>query len=154
MDLIHYLVFIPNEVLFIVHHIATLFVLITCRYLVNHGAFPMLVLLILAEITSACQNVWTIAGFRRSDVPAAAKLYESLSPFFYVLYSIARGILAPMFVYKLVVFYLSGGGDGVIPMWAWVSWIIVISSGILVSLVWILNLWIALFRERSKQKLV
>ncbi|CAN1187950.1 TLC domain-containing protein At5g14285 [Linum perenne] len=63
VDLLHYLVFAPGELLFIGHHLATLFVFLTCRYLVGHGAFSILSLLILAEVTSFCQNVWTLAGW-------------------------------------------------------------------------------------------
>ncbi|GAB4829320.1 hypothetical protein Ancab_018990 [Ancistrocladus abbreviatus] len=151
MDLFHYLVFIPNEVLFIAHHIATLYVLLTCRYLVQHGAFPVLALLILAESTSACQNVWTIAGFRKSDVAEAASFYEFMSPGFYAFYSVVRGVLAPLFAYKLGMFFLRGGADGLIPKWAWISWMVVISGAIFVSWLWVLNLWIALYKE-SKQK--
>jgi hypothetical protein len=38
MDLLHYLAFLPADVLFIAHHLATLFVFLTCRYMVRHGA--------------------------------------------------------------------------------------------------------------------
>ncbi|OVA17561.1 Bromodomain [Macleaya cordata] len=50
MDLLHYLIFFPSDILFIGHHLATLFVFVTCRYLVFHGAFAILILLILAEM--------------------------------------------------------------------------------------------------------
>jgi hypothetical protein len=49
MDLLHYLAFLPADVLFIAHHLATLFVFLTCRYMVRHGAYALLVLLVLAE---------------------------------------------------------------------------------------------------------
>lgn len=75
MDLCHYLIFYPRDVLFIGHHLATLFVFVTCRYSVYHGAYAILVLLILAEITSFCQNAWTLAGARRSDSEFAARLF-------------------------------------------------------------------------------
>ncbi|GAB4840569.1 hypothetical protein Ancab_021339 [Ancistrocladus abbreviatus] len=149
MDLFHYLLFIPSEVLYIVHHVATLYVLVTCRYMVQHGAFPILVVLIVAEMTSPCQNVWTITGFRRSDVAEAAKLYESMSPGFYTYYSVVRGIAAPLFTYKLGVFFVKGRGGGLIPPWAWISWMVAISGGIFVSWLWVLNLWIALYTERK-----
>ncbi|ONI30146.1 hypothetical protein PRUPE_1G233600 [Prunus persica] len=73
LDLLHYLLFFPSDVLFILHHLATLYVFTTCRYVVHHGAYAILVLLFLAEITSGCQNVWTLASYRRADSPAAAK---------------------------------------------------------------------------------
>ncbi|KAJ8451552.1 hypothetical protein Cgig2_018186 [Carnegiea gigantea] len=115
MDLLHYFVFKPHDVLFIAHHLATLFVLLTCRFLVNHGAFAILVILVLAEITSPVQNVWSLARLRKNDVPMAAKLYNFLSPGFYVLYTVARGVLAPAYVVNLGCAYASGAADGVIP---------------------------------------
>lgn len=148
MDLLHYLVFCPSEVLFIGHHLATLFVFLTCRYLVLHGAYAILVLLVLAEITSACQNTWTLANARRIDVPTAAKLYDLLSPPFYAFYTVVRGFAGPLFVYEMGVFYLSGEADHVIPKWIWVSWIFVVTVAISVSILWISNLWLELYRER------
>jgi hypothetical protein len=149
MDLCHYLIFYPSDVLFIGHHLATLFVFITCRYLVFHGAFAILVLLILAEVTSFCQNTWTLANARREDSDFARKVYAFLSPPFYALYSVVRGFLGPVFVYKMGEFYLSGLAEDVIPRWVWVSWIIVVVGAISVSILWISNLWIELYRERT-----
>ncbi|GMH06825.1 hypothetical protein Nepgr_008665 [Nepenthes gracilis] len=84
MDLIHYLVFYPNDVLFIAHHLATLFVFVSCRYLVFHGAFSILVLLILAEVSSLFQNLWTLAGARRFDVEFAAKMRRTRDRYSYM----------------------------------------------------------------------
>ncbi|KAL0450764.1 UNVERIFIED_CONTAM: TLC domain-containing protein [Sesamum latifolium] len=139
------------HVLFIGHHLATLFVFLTCRYVVYHGAFAILVLLILAEVTSLCQNVWTLASARRSDVKFAAKLYDFLSPPFYALYSVVRGFLGPYFVYRMLVFYSSGAADSVIPKWVWISWVFVVFTAISVSILWISNLWIQMYRERMKK---
>ncbi|KAL3813869.1 hypothetical protein ACJIZ3_015137 [Penstemon smallii] len=150
MDLVHYLIFFPSDVLFIGHHLATLFVFMTCRYVVYHGALAILGLLILAEVTSFCQNVWTLAGARRLDVEFAAKVYDLLSPPFYALYSVVRGCLGPYFVYRMFRFYLSGAADKVIPKWVWISWVIVVVTAISVSIMWILNLWIELYRDRKK----
>lgn len=151
MDLIHYLVFFPNDILFISHHLATLYVFVTCRFVVRHGALAIIVLLVLAEVTSACQNVWSIARLKKADVPAAAKLYEFLSPPFYVFYSVVRGILGTVVVYKMGAFYASGAADNAIPRWAWISWMVVIVSAILISLLWILNKWIYWYKEKSLQ---
>ncbi|CAK9138547.1 unnamed protein product [Ilex paraguariensis] len=151
MDLFHYLMFYPSDILFIGHHLATLFVFITCRYVVFHGAYAILVLLILAEVTSFCQNAWTLAGARRKDLDYAAKVYEFLSPPFYALYSVARGFAGPLFLYNMFVFYLSGAADEVIPKWIWVSWIIVVGMAISVSILWVSNLWVDLYRERKRK---
>ncbi|KMT13703.1 hypothetical protein BVRB_4g080850 [Beta vulgaris subsp. vulgaris] len=147
MDLTHYLIFYPNDIMFIGHHLATLFVFITCRFLVSHGAFSILVLLILAEITSLLQNLWTLANARRVESEFAAKVYNFLSPPFYVLYTIARVILGPFFVYKMGCSLWRGDADGIIPTWVWISWIGVIVMAISVSILWIWNLWIHFFRE-------
>lgn len=151
MDLVHYLIFYPTDVLFIGHHLATLFVFVTCRYVVYHGAFAILVLLVLAEVTSLCQNVWTLASARRSDVDFAAKVFDLLSPPFYALYSVVRGFLGPYFVYRMFRFYLTGAADSVIPKWVWISWVVVVVAAISVSILWILNLWVVFFSEKKKK---
>ncbi|XP_023772964.1 TLC domain-containing protein At5g14285 [Lactuca sativa] len=148
MDLSHYLIFNPSDVLFIAHHLATLFVFITCRYLVFHGAYGILILLILAEVTSFFQNVWTLARVRKTDSKIAAQVFAVLSPPFYALYSVVRGLFGPVFVYKMLVFYLSGDADDVIPRWVWVSWISVVIAAISVSVLWIYNRWLELYSGR------
>ncbi|KAE8099704.1 hypothetical protein FH972_017661 [Carpinus fangiana] len=47
------------------------------------------------------------------------------------------------------VFYASEAAGNMIPKWAWVSWMVVIVVAILVSILWVLNLWIDWCRERS-----
>ncbi|XP_021647509.2 TLC domain-containing protein At5g14285 [Hevea brasiliensis] len=149
MDLLHYIVFFPTDILLILHHLATLYVLVTCRYMVPHGAYGILVLLILAEVTSPCQNVWSIARFRKNEVPAAARLYEFLSPPFLAFYSVVRGILGPFFAFKMGVFYLRKEGDDLVPGWAWISWMVVTVTAILVSILWVSKHWIDWLRKRS-----
>ncbi|KAF0927123.1 hypothetical protein E2562_029986 [Oryza meyeriana var. granulata] len=150
MDLLHYLAFLPGDTLFIAHHLATLFVFVTCRYLVRHGAYALLVLLVLAEVTSLLQNAWTLAGIWRAEKPAAARVYSALSPPFYFLYTIVRGVAGPLFFLKMSLFYLSGQAVDVIPWWVRISWIIVVGTAITVSNLWIWNLWKELFRERKQ----
>ncbi|KDP46331.1 hypothetical protein JCGZ_10171 [Jatropha curcas] len=151
MDLIHYVIFYPSDVLFIGHHLATLFVFMTCRYVVSHGAYAILWLLILAEVTSLCQNTWTLAGARRTDVKFASKVYDFLSPPFYAFYSLVRGLLGPYFVYQMGAFYISGVADRVIPKWVWISWMIVVTTAISVSILWITNLWVELYRAKKSK---
>ncbi|RAL38151.1 unnamed protein product [Cuscuta campestris] len=151
MDLCHYLVFFPGDVLFIAHHLATLFVFLTCRFAAGHGAYAILVLLVLAELTSFCQNTWTLAGALKSDLSFAAKVYEFFSPPFYALYTVVRGFAGPLFLYRMLVSYLSGDADSVIPPWMWISWIAVVSAAISVSILWISNLWVELYREKSQK---
>ncbi|GFP80481.1 hypothetical protein PHJA_000537700 [Phtheirospermum japonicum] len=67
--------------------------------------FAILVLLILAEVTSLCQ----------------AKVFDVLSPPFYALYFVVGGFLGPYFVYRMFAFYMSGADDTVIPRWVWVG---------------------------------
>jgi hypothetical protein len=147
MDLLHYLAFLPGDVLFIAHHLATLFVFLTCRYLVRHGAYALLVLLVLAEVTSLLQNVWTLAGIWRDQSPAAARVYGALSPPFYALYTLVRGVAGPLFLLKMAAFYVSGQAVDVIPWWVRISWILVVGTAIAVSNLWIWNLWKELVRE-------
>ncbi|XP_057982768.1 TLC domain-containing protein At5g14285-like [Malania oleifera] len=151
-DLLHYFVFFPSDVLFIGHHLATLFAFLTCKYVAAHGAFAICVLLAMAEVTSFCQNMWTLAGVRKGDDLLAKKVYDFLSPPFYTFYSIVRGFAAPFFAYKMGASYISGIVDGVIPKWVWISWMFLVVTFIPVSLLWVSNLWVLLYKERKLEK--
>ncbi|KFK33540.1 hypothetical protein AALP_AA5G026900 [Arabis alpina] len=152
IDLLHYLIFLPNDFLFIIHHVATLYVFATCRFVVGHGAHALLLLLILAEATSACQNAWTIAGHRKNDVVLARRVRELLSPPFYLFYTVVRGLAGPVALYDMAAFYGSGAAEGMVPRWAWLSWLVVIGCAILVSVLWVLRNWIDWFREKNSSK--
>lgn len=152
VDLLHYLVFLPNDFLFILHHVATLYVFATCRFAVGHGAHALLLLLVLAEATSACQNVWTIAGYRKNDVVLARRVRELLSPPFYLFYTVVRGLAGPVALYDMASFYGSGAAEGAVPRWAWVSWLVVIGSAIVLSVLWVLRNWVDWFREKNSGK--
>ncbi|WZZ30623.1 hypothetical protein YC2023_014024 [Brassica napus] len=123
-------------------HVLSSFVFLTCRFLVSHGACAILGLLILAEVTIACQNAWTLA----------VRVYDLLSPPFYGFYRVVRGVLGPLFFGKMVASYAGGEAEGVIPTWLWVSWAVVVGSAITVSIRWIWNLWIEWFRVRRDKK--
>ncbi|XP_021746630.1 TLC domain-containing protein At5g14285-like [Chenopodium quinoa] len=155
MDLIHYFVFNPKNVLFIAHHLASLFGLLTCRFVANHGAFAILVILVLAEVTSPVQNVWSLARLRKADFRVAKQVYDYLSPRFYTFYTAVRGVFAPLFVIKMGFVYASGATNSVIPRWVWCSWMLLTVSGIMGSLLWILNHWIEFYKESlcKKEKL-
>ncbi|KAJ8768855.1 hypothetical protein K2173_023850 [Erythroxylum novogranatense] len=133
MDLLHYLIFYPSDILFVEHHLATLFIFLTCRYLVTKG----------------CRKAWALANAQRMDNEFAAKVFDVLSPPFYAFYSVIRGFLGPYFVYQMGSSYISGVAEGVIPKWVWVSWLIVVTLAISVSILWVLNLWAQLYREKS-----
>ncbi|KAK4781510.1 hypothetical protein SAY86_015612 [Trapa natans] len=148
-DILHYLAFSPADVLFILHHVATLFVLLTCRFNARHGARAVLSLLALAEITSACQNVWTLARLKRAESARARKVLDVLCRPFYTFYSVVRGVVGPLFVIEMGRFYISGEADGHIPMWVWLSWILVVVTAIFVSVLWIANLWTEFYREKK-----
>lgn len=81
----------------------------------------------------------------------AARVYSILSVPFYVMYTIARVILGPMFLYKMGCSFVRGEGDENIPTWVMVSWIGIIAMAISVSILWIWNLWVDLFRECKKK---
>ncbi|KAL4298131.1 hypothetical protein GQ457_12G018440 [Hibiscus cannabinus] len=108
----------------------------------------LLVLLILAEVTSFCQNVWTITGFRIPDLPVAGKVFDVLYLSFYAFYVVVRGIIGPFFVYKMGAFYMKDMNS--ILVWTWVSWMIVIVTTILVS-IWVFDHWIDWFRRANYQ---
>ncbi|KAI5679325.1 hypothetical protein M9H77_10275 [Catharanthus roseus] len=148
VDLTHYIIFIPNDILFKAHHLVTLYVLFSCRFIIHHGAVSILVFLLLAEITSPCQNTWSLARYKSLDLPIANRYYEFLSPIFLSFYSFVRGILGPFFAFKIGVFFINGGGNGFIPLWGLVSWSIVTVATIGISILWVFNQWVSLFRRR------
>ncbi|KAF2600696.1 hypothetical protein F2Q68_00011677 [Brassica cretica] len=155
-DLLHLAVFpspAGGDGLFAAHHAAVLFVFLTCRYLVAHGACALLALLIVAEATSACQNSWTLADARGPDAPLAVSLHRFVTVPFYASYSVCRCVLAPMLIVKMTWFYVSGGADDVIPRWVWVSWTVVIVVAVSVSVLWIRNLWVLFFKEKRNSKI-
>eukprot|EP01018_Ginkgo_biloba_P021865 Gb_25003 [translate_table: standard] len=147
VDLVHYLQFAPGNLLFIAHHLATSLVMLSCRYYVGHGALSIMSLLFVAEITSVCQNVWSLSRFAMHlQSKRAAVVYRTICLPFYLLYTIARGILAPVLACKLGRFYLSGNADWVIPRWLVLCWMSIIILGIFASMLWIAILWFQLFR--------
>lgn len=152
MDLVHYLIFTPREYLFIAHHLATLFVFITCRCVALHGAFSLVVLLVFAEITSFCQNIWTLAGLRKDDSDLAKRVYWVLSPPFYALYTVMRVVAGPLFFVKMSTSLLKREAREVMPVWISLSWIVVVGAAIMVSWLWIWNNWMEYFRERNASK--
>lgn len=148
-DILHYLAFAPTDVLFILHHAATLFVFLTCRFGARHGARAVLSLLVLAEATSACQNVWTLARLRRADSALARRVLDVLSRPFYTFYFVLRGVVGPLFVMEMGRFYASGKAEGLVPTWVWVSWILVVVTAIVISVLWVANLWTELYTQRE-----
>ncbi|KAI4373799.1 hypothetical protein MLD38_011879 [Melastoma candidum] len=147
LDLLHYLLFFPSDLLFIIHHVATLYVLLTCRYIVLRGAYPILLLLILAEVTSPCQNTWSLARTCRSNSPSADRLVRFLSPKFYTFYSIVRGVIAPLYVLDLTYSYWKDSRG--MPRWAWTSWVVIMAVGIAASMLWVRDKWSVWRKERD-----
>lgn len=150
VDSMHYLVFFPDDFVFIAHHLATFFVMASCRYFVGHGGLTVMSLLFLAEITSACQNAWTLARIARLESSQVALIYKILSPLFYSFYTLIRGFVAPILIYHLAQFYIDGKADDVMPRWLACCWIAIVVMAILGSMAWILNLWIELFRYNAQ----
>ncbi|XP_020229069.1 TLC domain-containing protein At5g14285 [Cajanus cajan] len=152
-DLVHLAVFFggADDAMFLTHHLATLFVLVTCRDVAAHGAVAVLALLALGEATNAFLDAWMLARARRSEAPRAARVCDALTVPFCCLYSVIRGVFGPCVVFRMVVVYSRGGGEGVIATWVWVSWVVVVSFAIVGSLVWVSFLCVEVYRERTKK---
>ena len=150
VDSMHYLVFFPDDFVFIAHHLATFFVMESCRYYVGHRGLTAMSLLFLAEITSAYQNAQTLAKITKLESSQVAVIYKILSPLFYSFYTLIRGVVAPILIYHLAQFYIDGKADDVIPRWLACCWIAIVVMAIFGSMAWILNLWIELFRYNAQ----
>lgn len=85
-------------------------------------------------------------------MPEAAKLHAFLSPIFYAFYSVVRGVVGPWFVCKMGRALLAGAAQAVIPKGVWISWMVVIVSAIMVSILWVFNLWIDLYKETKMKE--
>ncbi|KAA0034214.1 hypothetical protein IC582_023275 [Cucumis melo] len=154
LDLLHCVSFSPNDFVFIFHHLAVLYVFVTCNYIVGCGAVPILGLLVVAELSSGCQNAWTLAGYRRTEIVAAAKFEEFVTPYFLTFYSVLRVGLAPVVVCKMGEFYVGSlvMSGNLIPTWAWISWLCVIGMAIFGSVLWVGNHWLLWFRPTQNRK--
>uniref|UniRef100_A0A0D9XY54 TLC domain-containing protein n=1 Tax=Leersia perrieri TaxID=77586 RepID=A0A0D9XY54_9ORYZ len=155
VDLAHYLLFLPladgESALFVAHHLATLYVLATCRAVARRGALPILAMEVLAEATSLAQNAWTLAGMRRRESPAAAAAHRAMSVPFFAAYTAMRAVLAPAWFARMVSFYYFGE-EAALPAWLRASWTAVIGGGIVMSVIWVTNLWVEFFRERKQKE--
>ncbi|GLJ05425.1 hypothetical protein SUGI_0018030 [Cryptomeria japonica] len=155
VDLFHYLLFVPGKLLFVAHHLATAFVMASCRFYAGHGAQALMALLCVAEITSACQNTWSLSMFAMHVEPTRARrIHEAVCVPFYVLYSVARGIVAPLLAWRLSCFYLGGRADGVMPRWLVQCWMGIVVLAILASVLWVVDLWVEFFRACRKKNSV
>ena len=136
VDLLHYAIYVPDQVLFILHHIATTTYMFSCRFYTHHGAISVMFLLGLAESTSLIQNIWTISLIYRY-----LKFHRFLNIFFIPVYTVARGVLGPLLTWKLCAFYLFGGADHVIPRWLVSYWMFTVVFAIAGSILWVSTLW-------------
>lgn len=151
VDLFHYALFVPDEPLFILHHIATTTYILSCRYYTHHGAVSVVALLGLAESTSTLQNIWTLARLASDDSFAARRIYHGVYPFFIVAFSFVRGVLGPCLTWNLCKYYFTGQADSVIPRWLVSYWMTTVILAISGSLFWISGQW-ASFLSLSKEK--
>ncbi|KAH7299711.1 hypothetical protein KP509_24G025700 [Ceratopteris richardii] len=135
-DLLHYVLFVPDESLFILHHVASATYMLSCRYYTKHGAFSIMLLLGLAESTSLIQNAWSI-----SSLAQAPYLHSILNTIFLPFFTLVRGFLGPVLTWHLCVYYFSGHAASVIPMWLSFYWMFVVVVAITGSIYWVFGLW-------------
>lgn len=151
VDLLHYLLANPSDHLFIFHHIATSFYLVTCRYYAGHGGLSAISLIAAGESTTPLQNVWTISRMAKTESALANMIYSSVSPFFTVYFTVVRCIVGPWLAWKLASFYLAGKADAVIPYWMASSWMVTVILALFGSTIWVYKLWTGLIRFYAKR---
>lgn len=142
VDLSHYVLFVPDDFLFILHHLATTTYILSCRYYTKHGAVSVMALLGLAECTSLFQNIWTLLGLASGDSFTARRIYYSFYPAFITLFTFVRGILGPCLTWNLCKFYFSGQADSVISRWLVSYWMTTVILAISGSIFWVSGLWV------------
>ncbi|XP_002993813.2 TLC domain-containing protein At5g14285 [Selaginella moellendorffii] len=151
VDLFHYFLAVPEDHLFIAHHLATLTYMISCRYYTLHGAKSVMSLIAAGEATTPLQAIWTLARLAKDEFPVAERVYTALSPTFTLLFTIVRGMLGPFLLGKLASFYLWGRADTVIPRWLAWFWVFEVSFAVVGSMIWVFRLWRGLFKLNSQR---
>ncbi|KAH7414888.1 hypothetical protein KP509_14G016500 [Ceratopteris richardii] len=147
VDLDHYLLFVPNQPLFVLHHVFTSSYMLSCRFYTGHGAFSTIILFVVAESTSSLQNVWTISLLTHS-----AKLFNLLNVPFLIIFSIFRGGLTPWATWQLCLYFLfSREASAVVPfplalysMWS-------VFMGISGILYWVSTHWAKLMSKKKSE---
>ncbi|KAH9326547.1 hypothetical protein KI387_006725, partial [Taxus chinensis] len=152
VDLLHYLLVNPSDYLYIFHHTATSFYMLSCRYFTGHGGLSAISLIAAGEATSPFQNVWTVSRMARTGSALANRIYTSLSPFFTVYFTVMRCVVGPYLTWKLSAFYFAGKADAVIPRWLAYSWMITVIFAIFGSTIWVYKLWTGLIRFYARER--
>ncbi|KAJ7532090.1 hypothetical protein O6H91_14G072000 [Diphasiastrum complanatum] len=153
VDLLHYLYAVPDDYLFIGHHISTLTYMLSCRYFTRHGATSVMYLIAVGEATTPLQCVWNLSRMAREDHRLAMQIYTFLSPIFTVIFTFVRGCLGPYLLWKLSSFYLRGqSSSSVIPRWLAYFWMLKAALAVVGSLLWVYKLWVGLFKFYTQKQ--
>ncbi|MCO5572566.1 hypothetical protein L7F22_026322 [Adiantum nelumboides] len=152
VDLLHYLLFIPEDFKFIGHHVATSIYMLTCKYYIGHGALSVMALMAVGEMTTPLQSVWTIARLGRDISPSARRIYEGASLPFTIFFTCTRGLVGPLLTWILCKFYLSSEGRRVIPFWLAALWMGMVVIGMAGSIMWMQSLWVGLRKFKSRKR--
>ena len=89
MDIFHYLLVNTGEPLFLLHHVAVISMVAAVVYTGAGGMLPLTVTS-LVELPSPVQMVWSYARDGRRRFPALGGIYAAISPWFTLLYVLAR----------------------------------------------------------------
>ena len=89
MDIFHYLLVNTGEPLFLLHHMAVISMVAAVVYTGAGGMLPLTVTS-LVELPSPVQMVWSYARDGRRRFPALGGIYAAISPWFTLLYVLAR----------------------------------------------------------------
>jgi hypothetical protein len=92
MDTIYLLLYLREEIAYLVHHIVTITYMQSCIY-VGYGGFSVMVLMFVGEITNPLHNAFLILDeVLKLETPPkrALQLFAVVTPAFHLLYAIVR----------------------------------------------------------------
>lgn len=96
-DTLYFLLFAPNDLLFLGHHaLAGLYLVASLK--LGVGGISAIFVFFMGEITSPLFNIFSVAKELKHDHPIAARVLEYVSPLFTISFVLVRSIISPVLI--------------------------------------------------------